>query len=553
MDAQLAAVGHPQTEDVHVLARAGADGLGEERDPDPHELTALALLRLLPAQVVIAGDLHGQAHRRLVVAGVVNPAGLGRVGELLGLDEVLDPQLDRIHLQLVGEAGDHPLDEVDGLGDPERARVGHPAGGLVRVDRGHLAVGGLDVVAPGEYAEEPRRVLHRGRDPVEGAMVGEHVGTNGEDLAVLGGGDLAAHDVVAGEAGADEVLVAVLHPLHRLAGDDAGDDGAHVSGVDRDLVAEATADVRRDDPDLVLREPGDDRIQGAVGVGRLRRRPQREPAVDAVVVGDGAAGLHRCGVHARVDDVLRDDDLGTGEHRLGRGLVTGLPVKTVVVGLALEVVADHRHGGIKSLADVHDRLEGLVLDLDQLERIAGRVPVLGHDEGHFLALETHLVRGEDRLHVIGQGRHPGQALLRQRRAGDDRLDLGVSLCGTRVDADDAPVRDRGPEDRQVQHPGQLDVVAVAALAPHEARVLLAEHPAVAHRLLVVVLEDPGRTILDGGHDALPAVTVSGVSVAPEGSATSPTSAAAPPPFPAAASARPRSWSAAHWMERTMVA
>ncbi len=39
---QLAAVGHAETEDVHVLARAGADSLGEERHADAHQLAALA-------------------------------------------------------------------------------------------------------------------------------------------------------------------------------------------------------------------------------------------------------------------------------------------------------------------------------------------------------------------------------------------------------------------------------------------------------------------------------------------------------------------------------
>ena len=42
--AQLGAVVHPEAEDVHVLARAGADRLGEERDADPHQLAALAPL-----------------------------------------------------------------------------------------------------------------------------------------------------------------------------------------------------------------------------------------------------------------------------------------------------------------------------------------------------------------------------------------------------------------------------------------------------------------------------------------------------------------------------
>src|SRR5262249_41873414 len=43
MHADLAAVEHLQAEDVEMLGRAGAHDLGEARDADAHELTALAL------------------------------------------------------------------------------------------------------------------------------------------------------------------------------------------------------------------------------------------------------------------------------------------------------------------------------------------------------------------------------------------------------------------------------------------------------------------------------------------------------------------------------
>ena len=53
------------------------------------------------------------------------------------------------------------------------------------------------------------------------------------------------------------------------------------------------------------------------------------------------------------------------------------------------------------------------------------------------------------------------------------------------------------QDRQVQHALELHVVDVAAPAADEARVLLAQHPAVADRLLVVVLERGDGTFFDG--------------------------------------------------------
>jgi hypothetical protein len=63
----------------------------------------------------------------------------------------------------------------------------------------------------------------------------------------------------------------------------------------------------------------------------------------------------------------------------------------------------------------------------------------------------------------------------------------------------------------VQHPLELDVVDVVAHAAHEARVLLAQHPAVADGVLVVlgvleVLGAGGDALVHGGHDSLPTVS-----------------------------------------------
>ena len=119
------------------------------------------------------------------------------------------------------------------------------------------------------------------------------------------------------------------------------------------------------------------------------------------------------------------------------------------------------------------RRQRLVLDLDQLQRVAGAVAVVRHDERDLLALEAHLVRGQHGLHVARQRRHPGELQALQVLAGDDGVHLRVLQGGGRVDRDDAGVRERAAQHRAVQHPGQRDVVDVGALAADEARVLLA--------------------------------------------------------------------------------
>ena len=63
------------------------------------------------------------------------------------------------------------------------------------------------------------------------------------------GADLDVHVVVAREARAREVLGARLDPFDGPSELQRADDRAHVTRIDRHLVAEAAADVRRDDVD----------------------------------------------------------------------------------------------------------------------------------------------------------------------------------------------------------------------------------------------------------------------------------------------------------------
>jgi len=104
-------------------------------------------------------------------------------------------------------------------------------------------------------------------------------------------GQLGVDVVVAGEAVGLQVFGAVLDPLDRQAGLDGGDAGDDVAGIDGYLAAEAAADVGRDDANLVLRDAGDEREDGADGVRRLGGHVDGELALDLVEGGDAAAGL----------------------------------------------------------------------------------------------------------------------------------------------------------------------------------------------------------------------------------------------------------------------
>ena len=155
MDADLADVEHGDAEDVAVARRPGADDLGEEGDADAHQLARLAALEglllglLLGAQLLVADRVHRLVHGGVIVAGIVFPAERRRVGKLLAPDEVLHPELGRVHAELLRHDVHGALDAVGRLGHAERAAIGDAARRLVGVDAVDRDMRGREVVGAG--------------------------------------------------------------------------------------------------------------------------------------------------------------------------------------------------------------------------------------------------------------------------------------------------------------------------------------------------------------------------------------------------------------------
>ena len=135
------------------------------------------------------------------------------------------------------------------------------------------------------------------------------------------------------------------------------------------------------------------------------------------------------------------------------------------------VIADDRRTVGDGLHRIHDHRQLLVLNVDRLARVLGDVRVVGDHAGHFLALEPHLVGGQDGLGVVGERRHPRQVAGGHHLAGEHEAHSGYLPRPARVDRLDPRVRHRAAQDLHVQHAGQHDVVGVVALAPDETVVL----------------------------------------------------------------------------------
>jgi hypothetical protein len=109
------------------------------------------------------------------------------------------------------------LDAVRRFGDAERASIGDAARRLVGVDAVDRKMRGREIIRSRDDVEEAGRPFRGIGAGVERAVIGQHMHAQAGDLALLRGGDLGRHVVVARERGRGQVLDAVLDPLDGLA------------------------------------------------------------------------------------------------------------------------------------------------------------------------------------------------------------------------------------------------------------------------------------------------------------------------------------------------
>ena len=159
----------------------------------------------------------------------------------------------------------------------------------------------------------------------------------------------------------------------------------------------------------------------------LRRVPERQLTARVVVLREGGARFHGVRDEPLLDDPVADDDLGVRERLVDVAAPGDVPVERLIarnVGVQLRRVVP---GGRFWIGY---RRQRLVVDLDQVERVVGLIPILGDDRRDDVAgvaddvLRDHLVTGDLE---VGVGQQP--------RAGH-RLQLALDV-GAGVDGDDA--------------------------------------------------------------------------------------------------------------------
>ena len=158
-----------------------------------------------------------------------------------------------------------------------------------------------------------------------------------------------------------------------------------------DLVAEAAADVLRDDAELVEPDAHRRAHHDRGEAGELVVREHRPLPGAAVVLDEGAVALERRRVEAvEVQLVDRDDVIGLGERRVDVAPLPDARVRQVAAALLVQ----HGRPVGERLAGVDDDVERLVVDHHELGRVARQLARLGDDGDDRLAEVAHLADGE---------------------------------------------------------------------------------------------------------------------------------------------------------------
>ena len=255
--------------------------------------------------------------------------------------------------------------------------------------------------------------------------VGQRMQVDGRDGAVVHGAQLNGHlHLVARVARGDGLLagVAAVARTAGLLGDKRHEDLAAA----RLLGAKAAADARLNDLHLRLRNVERLSDHAAHVEGHLRRGGHRD-APKRVGRREGAESFHGRGLRGLAGVGAGEDDVALGKRLVKVAKITG----TATYQVARDVAALREHKGhvalgvdhdviIERLGKVEQRLEHLIVDLDELERLVGGLLGLSGDDRHLLVLVTDEVL-EDQA-VVG-------TRLRIALAGDGKAALGHVLVG----------------------------------------------------------------------------------------------------------------------------
>ena len=403
--------------------------------------------------------------------------GIAAMGELWPEDHrragpcgVFEPQLQRVHANLLGQDVEHALDRKR---RDRRAR--RPVGGRFR-PVAHDVVAHR-VLVRGVVGREGAQARIHDRRAREGAGLELELALGGGDRAVLFDADLDPHRGARGRARGLEHLVAAHHDLHRLPGLFGQQCGDRLE-IDDGLAAKAAADLRRRHANIADRHAEQFRGQRADHEMPLARRPDLGLAI-VIEAGDAGMRLDIGLVHRRGLELLVDDLVGLGKACIRVADLELDPLRDIR-GLGRRrldaagdlVLEEQRRVGLHRLVDIDDVRQYLVIDIDQRRRFLGDRFADRRDRGDRVALIERLLARHDVARYVPEIlRDPLRAdifefMVGEVLGGDHRLDPGQCLGLRGVDRADAGMRMRRADDLAVERARRREIGAVHRAPGH---------------------------------------------------------------------------------------
>jgi hypothetical protein len=443
--------------------------LDEKRKPDADQATVAAAVLLARPHLGEPDGLDRAPQALGMIAAVEMLSDHVVERHLLRANHVAQPQLVRLETRL---ARDRVHDHFDGKANAGAGDAAIRQGrAFVGGDRSRAAAIAGQHIGAREQVRDLRRLQCR-RDRVGGIGARIHGcdAVDAKELSLARGvcGDAIVMLPAIGVGG--QVLAAILDPAHGMIDTQSQRRERDLFAAEHALVAEAAADVGRDDADVAVVEAQALAQPGLHRMGELRGGDDGEQPQTRIAIGEDAAPFHRQHAVARGADLARDRDVRRLGHLRHPAGVLGERDEDVV----LPAFVHERRARLLGGKHVGHRRELVVVDTHPARDVLGFRARPRHAHGDDLAHEAQLVGRQDRL---GRDLEPAQ-----RRIGRDRLDAGKVLRGDdRVlelvrhrHAAQAGMRDRAAHERHVAGPGHADVGDVLPLPAQEPLILLAQ-------------------------------------------------------------------------------
>ena len=453
---------------------------------------ARALHRPAAGAFIVAGDaqtaqravravretVHIRQSRRAAqhagrVERVEGHASRRHIRDLLGRDQVAQPDIDRREVQIAGGGIHQPLHHVQHLG-LARAAIGIDGGGVGQHPLHHV-MHRLHVVEPPDEVGGERGVHPRAIAGGEGAQIGERAPAQAQKPPVGGEGGLGLGPEIARLHVGQQRLGPGGGPAHGPRQILCGQRAERVFGVIDQLHPEAAADIGRVNAHPVGRhaQVAGDIVAG--GVHALIGYPDLPPRVGVVAHRD-AARLDRADGETLVAHACGNDAVGRGEGRVRARGIAHLPAEDAV---ARQAVADRR--GCRRRARIGEGGQVGDLDLHQFGGVARLLRRRGEDDRHRLPDIGHLALGQMRLRHLQERRAVGLHHAHARADGAEppgdvargprRRDAGMGARGIKIDGGQPAARHVRPHEGRAQGTSQRHVVHKEATPGQQTRIL----------------------------------------------------------------------------------